>query len=60
VRNVRTARHLQFQPTIDASQGVARKLAMQPERRTTYADFDHLIYALAREAWKARQQESDG
>jgi RimJ/RimL family protein N-acetyltransferase len=28
------------------SQGVARKIGMQPERMTRYAGFDHLVFAL--------------
>jgi hypothetical protein len=32
---------------------------MRLERRTTYAGFERLIYALARDAWEARRQ-SDG
>ena len=30
------------------SQGVARKIGMQPEKRTVFAGFDHIVFALAR------------
>ena len=39
-----------IRPENSGSQAVARKLGMQPERRTLYAGFDHLIFVLAREA----------
>ena len=29
------------------SQGVARKIGMQPEKRTQFATFDHIVFALA-------------
>ena len=43
-----------IRPENAGSQAVARKLGMQPERRTHYAGFDHLIYTLAREAWASQ------
>ena len=43
-------------PENGASQAVARRLGMQPEKRVSYAGFDHLIFALARTAWEARRQ----
>ena len=43
-----------IRPENAASQAVARKLGMQPERQTLYAGFDHLIFTVAREAWASQ------
>jgi len=38
------------------SQGVARKLGMQPERRLVqFHDLEHMVWKITRESWTARR-----
>jgi RimJ/RimL family protein N-acetyltransferase len=41
-----------IRPVNEPSQGVARKMGMRPERKTIYADLEHIVFLLTRDEWE--------